>query len=65
MSAAGGALLPTHGVVGFLTRAAVLAAIPLVLLATRFAHPQELEQARALIVRARRARRGRAAHEPA
>jgi O-antigen/teichoic acid export membrane protein len=65
LSAAGDLLLPTYGVVGFVTRAAVLAAMPLVLAATRFAHPQELEQARALIARARRARRGRAAHEPA
>ncbi|HUA49834.1 MAG TPA: lipopolysaccharide biosynthesis protein [Solirubrobacteraceae bacterium] len=64
MAAAGDVLLPTHGPVGFLTRAAVLAAIPLVLMGTGFAHPQELEQARALIARAQRARRGRT-REPA
>jgi O-antigen/teichoic acid export membrane protein len=61
MAAAGDLLLPTHGVVGFLTRAAVLAAMPLVLLGTRFAHRQELEQARALVSRATR----RVAREPA
>jgi O-antigen/teichoic acid export membrane protein len=64
MSAAGDLLLPTHGAVGFVTRAAVLAAIPLVLMGTGFAHRQELEQARALIARAQRARRGRT-REPA
>jgi hypothetical protein len=41
-------------VVGFVTRAAVLLAMPAILYATRFAHPQELRQARALIDRARR-----------
>jgi O-antigen/teichoic acid export membrane protein len=65
MSAAGDLLLPTHGLVGFLSRVAVLAAIPFVLLATGFAHRAELEQARALIIRGLRARRGRAAGEPA
>jgi O-antigen/teichoic acid export membrane protein len=64
MSAAGDLLLPTHGAVGFVTRAAVLAAIPLVLMGAGFAHRQELEQARALIARAQRARRGRT-REPA
>jgi O-antigen/teichoic acid export membrane protein len=61
LAAVGDLLLPTHGAVGFITRAAVLAAMPLVLLATGFAHPQELRRARALIGRARRVR----AHEPA
>jgi O-antigen/teichoic acid export membrane protein len=61
MSAAGDLLLPTHGVVGLMTRAAVLAAMPLVLLGTRFAHRQELEQARGLLSRATR----RVAREPA
>jgi hypothetical protein len=57
MAAAGDLLLPTHGAVGFLSRAAVLAAMPLVLLGTGFAHRQELEQARNLLNRvARRAR---------
>jgi O-antigen/teichoic acid export membrane protein len=50
----GDLFLPTHGVVGFITRAAVLAAMPLVLHATRFLHPQELEQARLMIGRVRR-----------
>jgi O-antigen/teichoic acid export membrane protein len=50
----GDLLLPTHGVVGFITRAAVLAAMPLVLYATGFLHPQEIAQARAMIGRARR-----------
>jgi O-antigen/teichoic acid export membrane protein len=64
LSVAGDLLLPTSGLVGFVTRAAVLAAMPLVLFVTGFAHPQELEQTRALIARARRAR-GKAAGEPA
>jgi O-antigen/teichoic acid export membrane protein len=53
LSAAGNVLLPTHGLVGLLTRAAVFAAMPLVLLLTGFAHPQELGQVRALVARAR------------
>jgi O-antigen/teichoic acid export membrane protein len=65
LSAAGDLLLPTHGAIGFVTRLAVLAAMPLVLLAIGFAHRQEIEQARALIARAWRAGRGRAAGEPA
>jgi O-antigen/teichoic acid export membrane protein len=54
LATAGELLLPTHGAVGFLTRAAVLAAMPLVLMAIGFAHPQEVEQARALLARATR-----------
>ena len=61
MAAAGDLLLPTRGLVGFLTRAAVLAAMPLVLLATGFVHPQERLQAQALFKRATR----RVAREPA
>ncbi|MBV9804195.1 MAG: lipopolysaccharide biosynthesis protein [Solirubrobacterales bacterium] len=61
MAAAGDLLLPTHGVIGLLTRAAVLAAMPAVLLGTGFAHRPELEQARALL---RAAMRGRT-REPA
>ena len=53
-AALGDVLLPTHGWVGFLTRAAVLGAIPLLLLLTGFAHPQEIEQAGVLFDRARR-----------
>jgi O-antigen/teichoic acid export membrane protein len=62
MAAAGDLLLPTRGAVGFLTRAAVLAAMPVVLLGTGFAHRQELEQARTLL---RAAARRRAAREAA
>ncbi len=61
MTAAGDLLLPTHGFVGLITRAAVLAVMPGVLLATGFAHRQELEQARTLLIRATR----RVAREPA
>ena len=61
MAALGDALLPTHGAVGLLSRAAVLAAIPVVLLATRFLHARELEQARVLLRRAGQ----RVAREPA
>jgi O-antigen/teichoic acid export membrane protein len=61
MAAAGDVLLPTHGVVGFLSRALVLAAMPFVLLGTGFAHRQELEQGWALMGRLARRR----AHEPA
>jgi O-antigen/teichoic acid export membrane protein len=53
LAAAGDLALPTSGVVGLLARAAVLAAIPAVLLATGFAHPAELRQARALLQRLR------------
>jgi O-antigen/teichoic acid export membrane protein len=55
LAAAGDLALPTSGVVGLLTRAAVAAAIPAVLLGTGFAHPAELRQARALLRRARSA----------
>jgi O-antigen/teichoic acid export membrane protein len=54
-AAAGDVLLPTHGLVGFVSRAAVFAAIPPVLLATGFVHPQELSRLRALLARGRRA----------
>jgi hypothetical protein len=54
LAAAGDLLLPTHGVIGFLARGAVAAAIPVALLVTRFAHPQELGQLRALLARVRR-----------
>jgi O-antigen/teichoic acid export membrane protein len=55
LAAAGDLVLPTQGAVGLLTRLAVLALIVPVLLATGFAHPAELRQARALLARARRA----------
>jgi O-antigen/teichoic acid export membrane protein len=54
VAAAGDLLLPTHGVVGFITRVAALCAIPLLLGATGFAHPEELRQLRALLARLRR-----------
>ncbi len=50
---AGNLLLPTSGAVGFFTRAIVCALIPATLLATGFAHKQELGQARALLSRVR------------
>jgi O-antigen/teichoic acid export membrane protein len=46
--------LPTSGAVGFLIRALVWAVIPLALYLTRFAHQQELAQARRLFAAARR-----------
>ncbi len=55
VAAGGDVLLPTHGVVGFLSRGAALAAIPPVLWATRFADPREMAQLRRLLdVAARR-----------
>jgi O-antigen/teichoic acid export membrane protein len=48
VAAAGDLLLPTHGIFGFLTRGAALAAIPPLLWASRFAHARELEQLRRL-----------------
>ena len=54
MSVAGELLLPTHGLVGFVSRVAVLAAMPLVLTATGFTHVEEREQVRLLLARARR-----------
>ena len=53
LAAAGDLLLPTHGFVGFVTRLAVFAAIPVVLLGSGFAHREELVQARSLLARAR------------
>jgi O-antigen/teichoic acid export membrane protein len=53
LAAGGDLLLPTHGLAGFLTRVAVLAAIPVVLLASGFLHEQEITRARALIARVR------------
>jgi O-antigen/teichoic acid export membrane protein len=53
LAAAGELALPTSGAVGFISRAAVWAVIPLALLATGFAHGAELSQARALLARLR------------
>ncbi len=50
---AGDLLLPTHGAVGFIGRAAVFAAIPPVLLLTGFAHPQERTHLHSLLARVR------------
>jgi O-antigen/teichoic acid export membrane protein len=54
IAVAGDLLLPTHGFVGFVTRAAAFFAIPVLLLCTGFAHTQELGQLRVLVARARR-----------
>jgi hypothetical protein len=54
MAALGDVLLPTSGWVGLLARCAVLAAIPVVLLGTGFAHAEEIAQGRVLLDRARR-----------
>jgi hypothetical protein len=57
LAVAGDLLLPTHGVAGLLTRLATLFAIPLILHLTRFEHPQELAQLRALFARLGRSAR--------
>jgi O-antigen/teichoic acid export membrane protein len=54
LALAGDLTLPTRGAVGLLSRALVAAVIPLVLLATGFAHRAELRQARLLLGRLRR-----------
>jgi O-antigen/teichoic acid export membrane protein len=53
LALAGDLLLPTHGVIGFLTRAAVFFAIPPVLLASRFGHVAELRRLWTLLARVR------------
>jgi O-antigen/teichoic acid export membrane protein len=53
LAAAGELALPTSGMVGFISRALVWLAIPLVLWATGFAHGAELAQARLLLGRLR------------
>jgi O-antigen/teichoic acid export membrane protein len=53
LAAAGDLVLPTSGAVGFVSRAAVWAAIGPALLITGFAHGAELSQARALLARVR------------
>ena len=47
----GDLLLPTHGAVGFVTRAAALLLIPAALYASGFAHPEEITAANRLITR--------------
>lgn len=56
IAAAGDIFLPTSGLVGFVTRAAALGAIPVVLVLSGFFHAQERAQVRALLARARRLR---------
>jgi O-antigen/teichoic acid export membrane protein len=55
LAAAGDLVLPTHGALGLLTRAAVLLAMPALLLASGFAHPAELRQLKVLLKRVRSA----------
>ena len=62
VATAGEVLLPKHGAVGLVTRAAAALVIPVILWLTGFARPRERERVRLLLVRA--ARRG-AAREPA
>jgi O-antigen/teichoic acid export membrane protein len=54
VAVSGELLLPTHGIGGLLARAGWLALAPALLLLTRFVHPHELEQARALAADGRR-----------
>jgi O-antigen/teichoic acid export membrane protein len=54
VSAAGDLLLPTHGAVGFLTRAAAFLAIPPALYLIGFVQPQEVAGLRDAVVRVRR-----------
>ncbi len=54
VTTAGELLLPTDGVAGFLSRAAVLAVLPAALIGTRFFRPGELRAARGLLTRSRR-----------
>jgi O-antigen/teichoic acid export membrane protein len=54
VAVSGELLLSDHGAGGLLARVAWLALVPLALLLTRFFHPQEREQARRLLIDARR-----------
>jgi O-antigen/teichoic acid export membrane protein len=65
VAAAGELLLPTHGAVGLLTRAAAFGSIPVLLYVTRFAHAEELARARLLLLRALRRTAARPAGDPA
>jgi O-antigen/teichoic acid export membrane protein len=49
LTVAGELLLPTHGAVGCITRLGVFAGIPVALLASGFAHREELQRARSLV----------------
>jgi O-antigen/teichoic acid export membrane protein len=52
VAVAGDLLLPTHGALGFVARAAAFAAVPGIMWLTGFAHPQELGQLRGMLGRA-------------
>jgi O-antigen/teichoic acid export membrane protein len=54
VAVSGELLLPDHGLAGLLERVAWLALAPVMLRATRFVHPHELERARALLADGRR-----------
>ena len=54
VAVSGELLLPTDGLVGLITRAGWLLLAPALLLLTRFVHPHELAQARALVADGRR-----------
>jgi O-antigen/teichoic acid export membrane protein len=54
VAVSGELLLPTHGLAGLALRAAWLALVPAALLLTRFFHPHERTQARALVLDAHR-----------
>ncbi|HVA20043.1 MAG TPA: hypothetical protein VMU55_07705, partial [Solirubrobacteraceae bacterium] len=54
VAVSGELLLPTHGMVGLLLRAAWLALAPVLLLGTHFFAPEEFRHARALLAEARR-----------
>jgi O-antigen/teichoic acid export membrane protein len=63
VAVSGELLLPDHGLLGLATRAAWLALVPVALLASRFFHPHEREQARRLVADGhRRVRAFRAGH---
>jgi ABC-type molybdate transport system permease subunit len=51
LTVVGELLLPTSGPVGFVTRAGVIAAMPVALLVTGFAQPRELAATRGLLSR--------------
>jgi O-antigen/teichoic acid export membrane protein len=54
VAVSGELLLPTHGLAGFAPRVAWLALVPALLLLTRFFHPHEWTQARALVADGRK-----------
>lgn len=63
VAVSGELMLPTHGLAGLALRVVWLALVPAALLATRFFHPHERAQARALVLDAhRRVRSFRARH---